>query len=70
MEHKKEKKIDTDAYTINKAIVVLKVHTKLLNYSNLTIFLSKIMSFKDHNNSAFSFKKNSGQEVAPALKNN
>ena len=54
MEHKKEKKIDTDAYTINKAIVVLKVDTKLLKYSYLTIFLSKIMSFKGHINSTFS----------------
>ena len=39
MEHKKEKKIDTDAYTINKAIVVLKVATKLINYSCKFLFI-------------------------------
>ena len=44
MEHKKEKKIDTDAYTINKAIVVLKVGTKLLKYSYLSTFLRKIIN--------------------------
>lgn len=47
MEHKKEKKIDTAAYTINKAIVVLKVGTKLLNYSLmfLIIFIKFIIAW-------------------------
>tara|TARA_R110002072_G_scaffold287464_6_gene453221 strand:- start:40797 stop:41063 length:267 start_codon:yes stop_codon:yes gene_type:complete len=44
IEHKKEKKIDTAAYTINKAIVVLKVGTKLLNYS--LMFLIIFIKFK------------------------